>query len=72
MSGNGTASQAPPATARRRVLSIALWALQALLALEFAMSTGANFVTPAALAAARRRVASPEPHEMLAMSAWHG
>jgi hypothetical protein len=31
------------------------------------MSTGANFVTPAALAAARRRVASPEPHEMLAV-----
>ena len=28
------------------------------LALEFAMSTGANFVTPAAFAVARRRVAS--------------
>ena len=38
MSGNGTASQAPPATARRRVLSIALWVLQVLLALEFAMA----------------------------------
>jgi putative oxidoreductase len=38
MSGNGTASQAPPAPARRRVLSIALWALQALLAIMFAMA----------------------------------
>jgi putative oxidoreductase len=38
MSGNGTAGQAPAATARRRVLSIALWALQALLAIMFAMA----------------------------------
>ena len=38
MSGNDTASQAPPAPARRRVLSIALWALQALLAIMFAMA----------------------------------
>jgi putative oxidoreductase len=38
MSGNGTASQAPPAPARRRVLSIALWALQSLLAIMFAMA----------------------------------
>jgi putative oxidoreductase len=39
MSGNGTASH-PPATAttRRRVLSIAVWALQALLAIMFAMA----------------------------------
>jgi hypothetical protein len=36
------------------------------LALEFARSTGANFMTPAALAAARKRLANPEPHEMLA------
>jgi putative oxidoreductase len=48
MSGNGTASQAPPATARRRVLSIALWVLQVLLALEFAMAgAGKVFGDPA-------------------------
>jgi putative oxidoreductase len=39
MSGTGTASQAPSTTAtRRRALGIALWVLQALLALEFAMA----------------------------------
>jgi putative oxidoreductase len=39
MSGGGTASQIPSTTAtRRRVLSIALWALHALLALTFAMA----------------------------------
>jgi len=39
MSGTGTASQTPSTRAtRRRVLSIALWALQAVLALVFAMT----------------------------------
>jgi putative oxidoreductase len=39
MSGAGTAGQTPSTTAtRRRVLSIALWVLQALLALQFAMA----------------------------------
>jgi putative oxidoreductase len=39
MRGTGTASQTPSTTAtRRRALSIALWALQALLALAFAMA----------------------------------
>jgi uncharacterized membrane protein len=39
MSGSGTASQTLSTTAtRRRTLSIALWALQALLALMFAMA----------------------------------
>jgi putative oxidoreductase len=39
MSGSGTASQTPSTTAtRRRALSIVLWALQALLALMFAMA----------------------------------
>ena len=48
MSGNGTASQASPATTRRRVLSIALWVLQVLLALEFAMAgSGKVFGDPA-------------------------
>ena len=35
------------------------------LALAYAKETGANFLTPAALAAARRRIANPERHEML-------
>jgi hypothetical protein len=35
------------------------------LALDFAMTSGTNFVTPAALAAARRRLANPEPHQTL-------
>ena len=35
------------------------------LALDFAMATGKNFVTPAALAAVRARLAAPEPFEML-------
>ena len=39
MSGNGTANQAPPATARRRVLSIALWVLQVLLPLSSLAAT---------------------------------
>jgi putative oxidoreductase len=38
---SGTASPAPTTT-RRRVLSIALWALQALLALEFVMAGSAK------------------------------
>jgi putative oxidoreductase len=39
MSGTGTAGQTPPTTATRgRALNIALWALQALLALVFAMA----------------------------------
>jgi len=35
------------------------------LELGFAKEMGANFLTPAALAAARRRIANPERHEML-------
>lgn len=35
------------------------------LALDFAKSSGANFVTPAALAAVRKRIANPERHQML-------
>jgi hypothetical protein len=35
------------------------------LALDFAKARGANFLTPAALASARHRVANPEPHQML-------
>jgi len=39
MSGTGTADQTPSPTAtRRRTLGIALWVLQALLALQFAMA----------------------------------
>ncbi|MDQ5809836.1 MAG: DoxX family protein [Actinomycetota bacterium] len=39
MSGTGTAGQTPSTTAtRRRTLGIALWVLQALLALQFAMA----------------------------------
>jgi putative oxidoreductase len=38
MSGTGTAVQTPSTTTRRRALSIALWVLQALLALEFVMA----------------------------------
>jgi putative oxidoreductase len=39
MSGTGTTSQTPSTTAtRRRALNIALWAMQALLALMFAMA----------------------------------
>lgn len=36
------------------------------LELDFARKSGANFLSPAALAAARHRVANPEPHQMLA------
>jgi hypothetical protein len=35
------------------------------LALEFAKTSGANFVTTAAVAAARSRLANPEPHQMI-------
>jgi hypothetical protein len=35
------------------------------MALDFAMSTGANFLTPGALAATRKRLSNPEPHQML-------
>jgi len=35
------------------------------LALEFAVSSGVNFLTPGALAAVRRRVGYSEPHQML-------
>ena len=40
MSGTGTAGQSPPTTAttRRRALSVALWILQGMLALEFVMA----------------------------------
>ena len=35
------------------------------LELAFAMNSGANFITPGALAAARHRVATPQKHQML-------
>lgn len=35
------------------------------LELEFARATGANFLTPGALAAVRARIATPEPHQMI-------
>lgn len=35
------------------------------LGLAFAKTSGANFVTPAALTAARLRLANPEPHQMI-------
>ena len=49
MNGTGTAGQTPSTTAtRRRTLGIALWVLQALLALQFAMAGWAKvFGSPA-------------------------
>jgi hypothetical protein len=36
------------------------------IALEYATKTGANFLSPAVLAAVKTRIATPEPHQMLA------
>jgi putative oxidoreductase len=50
MSDTGTAGQNPSATAaRRRVFSVALWALQVLLALQFAMAGLAKVFGDAAM-----------------------